>query len=469
MLRASILAPEEDRGYRRWSDLLVDVARDSLSWAFDNDELAARHVVETWFRSDAPLLRRLAVHGLSRAGWLTADDKLHLVLGRGLFFERTIRPEIVGLIRDNAGDVGPDLVDDVLSTVDAGPPGIDDPLQADIARQRLLMALRDAWAEAAAVEERLGRIASDHAELATEPEAEAPEVSITEWAGPRSPRSVESLLETDPADPTFLDFLVSYDKHGWDESREGLLNVLEVAARRAFGWFMDLAKSLAARGAWDSDLLRRLIGSWSELSLAPDEWRLLFDFLEGDPHKDAHSHEISDLLEKALRGSDEGLPYGLLDRAEELGQTTWAASRANETDDPSDDDWLGRAINRTAGKLILFFVRALSERRSEDGIGEIPEPVRSVFGQALMQETSHDRLGAVVLASQSHFLHSLDLEWAREALLPVFNWNADADVARRSWNGFLTWGGLPPPLVEDLMPFYVQTTSHLPQMSLFSK
>lgn len=353
---------------------------------------------------------------------------------------------------------------ELLTVVDSGPPGVDEPLQADIARQRVLLALREAGVAENDVNERLDRIASDHPELATAPEAEIPEVSITEWAGPRSPRTVDQLLESDPDDGDFVEFLVSYDEHTWEESRDGLLEVLHVAARREFGWSMQLARNLVARGNWETDLLPRLIGAWSELSLSADEWRALLDFLGEDPQKGSHAYEISDLLEKALRGSEGGLPYGLLDQAEGLAHTTWLSSRHHEADDPNEDDWLGRAINRAAGKLILFLIRALSERKSVDGIQEVSEPARAVFEQALTQETSQDRLGSVVLASQSHFLHSLDPAWARDSLLGVFDWEADADIAQRSWEGFLMWGRLPPPLVEDLMPRYLQTTPHLGQL-----
>lgn len=465
MLRASILAPEEDRGYRRWSDFLVDVGRECLYWILDNDENAARLRIETWLSSDAPLLRRLGVHALSKATWLTSDEQLQSLLDRGLLFERAVATEVRALIRERAADAGMDALADVLAAVDAGPPGVDDPLMADIARQRILLTLRAAGALPEEAAERLARIASDHVELATEPEVEEPELVTTDWAGPRSPRSVEDLLGSAPDDDDFLEFLVSYDEHGWDESREGLLEVLQVAARREFGWSMALARNLSSQGAWDSDLLPRLIGAWSELSLSPDEWRDLLEFLEADPDKGSHRYEISDLLEKALRGSGDGLPHGLLDRAEGLAQATWIASRGLEADDPNDDDWLGRAINRAAGKLVLFLVRALSERRSVEGIQGIAEPAKAVFEQALQQETPHDGLGAVVLASQAHFLHSLDAEWTRDKLLGIFDWDANADVAHRSWEGFLTWARLSPPLVEDMMSSYIQMTTHLPQLN----
>jgi hypothetical protein len=465
MLRASVVAQEEEHPHRRWSDLLVDVARECLYWSMDHDEPTARRSLDAWLSSDVPLLRRLGVHGTEMAAWFTSDVKLRTVLDGEFLFDGMTGVEVRSLIRETLADCAPGVVSDLLAAVDAGPPDTDDPLRANIVRQRVLLAVRDAGVEVDAVDERVRRITTDHPELATPAEPEDPTGIITEWAGPGSPKSIEELLDTEPGNLELFDFLMSYDETGWDRSREGLLEVLQVTARRDFGWSLKLAQSLIERGSGESDVLRRLIGAWSELSLSVDEWRQLLDLLEADPAKGEHGYEISDVLEKSLRGRDDGLPLALLDRAEALAKSVWSAARGVETaDDTDDDDWLGRAINRAAGKLTLFLIRALSERRSSESLEEIPEPERSVFNQALTQETVSDRLGAVVLASQSHFLHSVDREWARNALLPVFDWDVDAAVAKRSWDGFLTWGRLPPPLIEDLMPRYIRATPHLAQL-----
>ena len=248
--------------------------------------------MERWLSSDAPLLRRLGIYALSKAGWLTSDERLRLLVERNLLFERDVGNEVRDLLREQAGSASVGMIVELLAVVDDGPPGLDDPLQADIARERVLRALRGAQVVPTEVDERLDQIATNHPELATAPEAEYPEVAITEWSGPRSPRTVEELLESDPNDAELLEFLISYDAHSWDESRDGLLGVLQVAAYRDFGWSMQLARKLAAQGLWDSDVWSRLIGGWSELSLAADEWRGLLEVSAEDTHKASQATDL---------------------------------------------------------------------------------------------------------------------------------------------------------------------------------
>lgn len=465
MLRPSIPASEDEGAYRRWSDLLVDVARESMYWAMDHDELTARRTVDAWLSSAAPLLRRLGIHMAERASWLSSAEKLRLVLDRDLLFDKSAGPETRSLIRSAVDDSDAVLVRELLAKVDDGPPGVDEPFRADIPRQRLLLAIREGGKEVEAIDERLAKIATEHPELATAPEPDVPTVNFTEWAGPGSPKSVDDLLGVAADDPELLEFLLSYDETGWERNREGLLRTVYSAARRDFGWSFELMKSLAERVAWDNDIAGRVIGAWSDVSFSVAEWTAILDLLQTDAAKASHAYEISDILDRGLRDGGGGLPLALLDRAECLAESVWEATRAkDDTDDPAEDDWLGRAINRAAGKLTLFLVRALSERKSAEGLSEIPEPSKSVFEQALSQETLTDRLGAVVLVSQAHFLHALDREWVRTCLLDAFDWDKDASAAKRSWSGFLSWGRLPPPLIEDLMPRYLQTASHLPEL-----
>jgi hypothetical protein len=463
-LRPSLLAQPEEVAYRRWSDLLVDVARECLVWLTEHDKEAARRTIDTWLTSDAPLLRRLGVLGLEKASWVPPSEAVRVLVDLEFVLDPVVGGEVRSLIRNRGGDLDEETGDHLLEAVDAGPKEVVESLRVDIARQRVLFAMRDAGINDEGVEERLRRIETDHPELATPDEPEVPVVSITEWAGPGSPKSVDEFLEYEPTDPELLDFLLAYNETGWDRNREGLLEVLQVAARRNFDWSLALAQAVAERNEWGTDVFGRLVGAWSEQSLSVDQWRALFDLLDLDPAIDQHSYEVSDLLDRGLRDGEGGLPFALLDRGEALAQATWEATRGGDTEDPVEDDWLGRAINRPAGKLSLFFVRALSERKSAEALSHLSEPAKSVFDQALTQETDTDRLASVVLASQAHFLYSLDTEWARTALLSVFDWDSDAGVAERSWDGFLTWGRLPPPLIQELMPLYIRAAPHLDQL-----
>ena len=79
-------------------DVLIDAARDCLEWLTSNQVDAAARWCDRLVRSDAPLLRRLAVHGLSKREDLTADDKITWLLTHINLHERSIRSEVFQVV-----------------------------------------------------------------------------------------------------------------------------------------------------------------------------------------------------------------------------------------------------------------------------------------------------------------------------------------------------------------------------------
>lgn len=135
-----------------------------------------------------------------------------------------------------------------------------------------------------------------------------------------------------------------------------------------------------------------------------------------------------------------------------------------EGGDGEPSRWLDRAINHPGGKLTEFLLHDLSRERKRQGDEwtAIPRTYQTLLARILRRDSFATELGSVVLASQLHFLYALDREWAVGNILPLFNWETSAPVAHQAWQGFLVWGRLSSEaLVDDLLPFFEQTFSHL--------
>jgi hypothetical protein len=91
-----------DRGF----DVMVDAARDVLRSLVTQSESAARAVPERWFQSRAPLLRRLAIHGVDIAPSLTADEKIQWVLEKDLLFDFSMKHEVFTLMKNALPSAG---------------------------------------------------------------------------------------------------------------------------------------------------------------------------------------------------------------------------------------------------------------------------------------------------------------------------------------------------------------------------
>lgn len=64
-------------------DVLVDAAADIVEFLCENNQERADAVITSWASSAAPLLRRLAIHGIAKSRFHTADHKLQWLLSRG--------------------------------------------------------------------------------------------------------------------------------------------------------------------------------------------------------------------------------------------------------------------------------------------------------------------------------------------------------------------------------------------------
>ena len=89
---------DEQRG-RDKNDVLIDVARDCLEWLASNQPKVAARWCNRLVASDAPLLRRLAVHTLTQRTDLTADSKICWLLEHVDFHESVIHHEIFRAVR----------------------------------------------------------------------------------------------------------------------------------------------------------------------------------------------------------------------------------------------------------------------------------------------------------------------------------------------------------------------------------
>lgn len=89
---------DEQRG-RDKNDVLIDAARDCLEWFASNQPNIAAQCCDRLVVSDVPLLRRLAVHTLTRRPDLSSDDKVRWLLEHVDVHEYAIHHEIYQSVR----------------------------------------------------------------------------------------------------------------------------------------------------------------------------------------------------------------------------------------------------------------------------------------------------------------------------------------------------------------------------------
>ena len=242
-------------------------------------------------------------------------------------------------------------------------------------------------------------------------------------------------------------------------SRDGLLQTVAEATTRRFAWGRELAAELEAREAWTADLWSSIILGWSKAELSDEQWKELLTFLNGA--EKLHLPSVDDLasfLQEAMKRSSHPIPATCLPFAFDLSKKLWVVTVAQAGAIPpklKDPEWLALAINHPAGNITLFWLAWLGRERKAAGDTwqGIPLHTREVLEFVLSEPAYAGELGRVLLASQINLLMTVDEAWAKEKVLPLFDWSLDDKRAVQAFHGFLTWGRQTGALCPTSCPF----------------
>lgn len=455
----SAIEPHEQDRFPESVDVLVDAARDALEWLATNAPSLLDAWVETLITSDVPVLRRLAVHAITVHPGKTAEDRLNWLLARVGLYDFSEHHEVhraVALSYADASDTVRQAVVDAVLTHQF--------LDSDewTGEQRTSRSHFDWLSWLLIAKPNCGL-----AEAALAPiTAKFPEWSSSEhldfthwsgpvnWVGPQSPWSVEQILARPSREQ--LDDLLNFQGHRFEgPDRDGLLSTIRVACKQSASWAFDLADVLAERSLWASDLWSALLRGLPEAELPLDGWRALLTISSRNELLGPHGQDIANLLHAIVRSGGKLFALDLLEQANAIALPLWKALEPSLQNEDTDD-WLSRAINRSAGIVVEFWIDGLSLLlRGKEGVERtLPDEYRLWFTMVVQDETSNGGLGRSLLASQTAFLYGLDESWTRQHLIPLFS-DPDRYKFAQAWDGFLVWGRLYPTLVEALMSAFL--------------
>lgn len=456
--RSAIEAHEQDR-YPEAIDVLIDAARDTLEWIATHSSKLLSAWIERLVGSDAPLLRRLAIHAVTVHPEKSPDERLKWLLDRIGLHKLSEHHEVyraVALSYSAAADPArKSVVDAILAhTV----PACEEwSAEKRTARSHFnwLSWLIQAKPDCIFADTAIAHIKVQYSEWQPSDHPDLTHwVGSGSWVGTVSPWSIEQLLACEPREK--LDDMQNFQGSRFDgPSREGLLaNVREACKQRA-SWAFTLAQVLAEKTLWESDLWPALIRGLMESNLEADGWHELLLLAASPKLHAAHAYDIANLLYALVRDGGKPFALGLLEQANSIALPVWKVLEVT-TQDEVMEDWLSRAINRPAGVIVEFWINGLSLlMQGKTGPERVlPENYRQWFTLVVQDSTVNGGLGRSLIASQTAFLFSLDETWTREHVIPLFS-EPDRQKFIQAWDGFLMWGRLYPELADALMPAFV--------------
>ena len=293
-------------------DILINAARDCLEWLAANQADTVKHWCAQLVGSEAPLLRRLAVHALSARADLTADGKIDWLLERIGLHDLPAHHEIFRAVRLAYPGSSLERREAIIDAVrgyrwpDENHP--DKERRAAYHQLEWLHWLHDASPDCALTKQALYAVSAQFPEFKP---SEHPD--LTHWTGsfeyvtPQSPWTTKELLAKPATD--WLQKLLSFQpkQEPFRLEREGLVDAVREAAKQNFGWGLDLANALAGAGEWDADLWSGLIRAWSGMDLDEDKHGEVLNRLDKVELYPKHAREIADALQALVENGGKAM------------------------------------------------------------------------------------------------------------------------------------------------------------------
>ena len=333
----SAIEPHEQR-YPKAIDLLIDAARDALEWLAANMPALLDAWIERLVTSDVPMLRRLATHAITVHPGKSADERLNWLLGRVGLHGLAEHHEVHRAVALSYAAAGEGARQSVVSAVLAHKlPASDDwPAEKRTAHSQFdwLSWLLQARPDCTLAEAALAPIKAQYPEWRPSDYPDLTHRVGLDWVGSQSPWSVDQLLAREPNEQ--LDELLTFEGSSFDgPDRDGLIGTVREACKQQARWAFALAKALAERSMWSSDLWPAVIQGLQEADLTVNEWRAVLAIAAKPDLQTARVYDVANLLYAIVR--DGGKPFALDLLEQAIDRMTTLTFRPREG--------LGRKVN----------------------------------------------------------------------------------------------------------------------------
>jgi SIR2-like domain/Domain of unknown function (DUF4020) len=447
--------------------LLTNAARQIYDYLALNHPDQSTVLIESWYTSRTPILKRLAVYGVSVNTQMTVNQKIKWLLKRDLLYNSQFKDEIHSVLKKAYPTASASIRHCLLKKVEKGPPLEEQEVQDKCWHYKiydLLIWLNRVSPDCTLIAQKLEIARQENPEFEPRSYDEFHRQPVFARIPSSNPvLTTEQLLETQPED-----FLPLWQAHnpelqlgeiGFEISHYPVSEAVVVSP----DWGIQLASALNEQSDWASLLWKDLISGWQQATLNESQWQRVLTLLINHGEITKITRQIADLLDNSLEKITGALPLDMEDIAQQLSVQVWnRCDESEETPSGDIDDYYFKAINDPAGKITLFWLRLIArqrERLGQEWTG-LPVEIAECLDKVCLGSSWAAQLSRVILVSQLLFLFGSDEAWTRSKVLPLLSWTEDILQARRSWHGFLYRPYWNDELFPHLLPLFEQTFPH---------
>ncbi|TQD28276.1 anti-phage defense-associated sirtuin Dsr1 [Methanolobus vulcani] len=210
--------------------------------------------------------------------------------------------------------------------------------------------------------------------------------------------------------------------------------------------------ALARQNTWPVERWKQALMGWSEDKNNNTSWSIIGPVLNKAPDEIISSlpNEIGRWLQ-VIAKSFNGQEKIFLNLCQRILEQEYI-------DEIEFNDSLNTAINRPVGIVTEALLQWWFRRKLEDGQG-LPAELKPIFTSICNTKIDKYVYGRVLLASHAVTLYRVDSNWAKEHLIPLFDWNSSTE-ANMAWEGFLWSPRLYRPFMADVTRSFLDGAMH---------
>jgi hypothetical protein len=444
---------------------LIDAGADVLHWANEHEPDFASALIAQWVESSVPILRRLAITGMTRHPSVTNEEKLSWAIAYCLIEDFQLKNETFALLAEVYATSARHVRAEFLAQAEATyrPEGED---HEQYALFNLLSWLKVHAPDCDLVAKRLKRMQERHPQWKVR---EHPD--FDSWISVGARQLVpDSPVPMSQIEEMHLDALLAEcarlstltDPFG-DSLKGGFLQEITHTAAANFPWSITIAEEAVISAEPPIEIWSALLRGWSSTHDL-EEWTLLLPALARlEPVYPSVLYELTSLLKSSIARKDGSLPQALLNEALEIADAVWNVCAANEAPLPeAPDKWLTIAINRTSGYLLDFYfgaLRSLWQTRAQEE--PLIQSILRSLAQTIEGASPASSIARILVAANAYLLAGMDRGWYEAHVLPLLATPASPRSREQCWDGYLVWGSWSQEMLPGLLPAYL---SHLPSV-----
>ena len=474
----SAIEPHEQDDLSQEIDPLIDAARECLEWLAANVPVVAGAWCDRFASSDAPSLRRLAIHGFAARTDVSADDKIDWLLERCDVNEIAAHHEIFRAVAHEYPQAGLQqrkALIQAISEYRATESEHYDSEELSVHHSFTWFHwLHQADPDCSIAKEALDTVWTQHPEFVA---SEHPDFTHYHWSGvgsfAQSTWDVGVLLARQAAEalPDLLTYQPTDQQRFDGHDRWTMLSAVRQAAEANPSWGLDLADAMAKIEEWNPDLWQQVIAAWTTSEIDHNGVKRVLSHLSAVQLYLQYPREIASILSELVRKAGESEAMGLPGAANSIALTLRPYVSSDKLPEftasvggvPQYVSWLNRAINHASGQLALFWIHSivLWRRQQEPTPQSLSAEYREALDAIVEEDNVLGKFGRTVLASNFHFFLTVDEDWTISNLLPLFD--TEHEDFQCAWDGFLSWGRLSPQVADLLREKFVNGVQRVAQ------